>query len=128
MEVALGFGGEVAAVAWESGLDGVIRVPTARPLVSCFCSRPTSSRSLAQVARDVPQTIQPTRAFEFLAARALGWRRVVLQRGGRGGGGTSRGPLPGAGQLLVETEDHRRVLVAASDVLTVLSRGSGENN
>jgi hypothetical protein len=31
-----------------------------------------------------------------------------------------------AGQLLVETEDHRRVLVPAGDVLTVLNRGSGE--
>ncbi len=29
-----------------------------------------------------------------------------------------------AGQLLVEMEDHRRVLIQASDVLTVLSRGS----
>ncbi len=29
-----------------------------------------------------------------------------------------------AGQLLVETEDHRRVLIAASDVLTVLKRRS----
>jgi hypothetical protein len=28
-----------------------------------------------------------------------------------------------AQQLLVETEDHRRVLVQASDVLTVLTRG-----
>ena len=32
-----------------------------------------------------------------------------------------------AGQLLVETEDHRRVLIAAGDVLTVLNRGSGES-
>jgi len=31
-----------------------------------------------------------------------------------------------AQQLLVETEDHRRVLVAAADVLTVLNRGSGQ--
>lgn len=31
-----------------------------------------------------------------------------------------------AQQLLVETEDHRRVLVAASDVLTILNRGSGQ--
>ena len=30
-----------------------------------------------------------------------------------------------ASQLLVETEDHRRVLIDASDVLTVLGRGSG---
>jgi cell fate regulator YaaT (PSP1 superfamily) len=30
-----------------------------------------------------------------------------------------------AQQLLVETEDHRRMLVPAADVLTVLSRGSG---
>ena len=29
-----------------------------------------------------------------------------------------------AQQLLVETEDHRRVLINASDVLTVLRRGS----
>jgi hypothetical protein len=28
-----------------------------------------------------------------------------------------------AGQLLVETEDHRRVLIDASEVLTVLKRG-----
>lgn len=33
-----------------------------------------------------------------------------------------------AGQLLVETEDHRRVLVPAGDVLTVLTRGSGNND
>ncbi|HEX4591135.1 MAG TPA: regulatory iron-sulfur-containing complex subunit RicT [Gemmataceae bacterium] len=33
-----------------------------------------------------------------------------------------------AGQLLVETEDHRRVLVPAGDVLTVLNRGSGNND
>ncbi len=33
-----------------------------------------------------------------------------------------------AGQLLVETEDHRRVLIPAGDVLTVLSRGSNDNN
>ncbi len=32
-----------------------------------------------------------------------------------------------AGQLLVETEDHRRVLIAASDVLTVLRRGANES-
>ena len=31
-----------------------------------------------------------------------------------------------AGQLLVETEDHRRVLIAAGDVLTVLRRGANE--
>lgn len=31
-----------------------------------------------------------------------------------------------AGELLVETDDHRRVLVGASEVLTVLKRGSGE--
>jgi cell fate regulator YaaT (PSP1 superfamily) len=31
-----------------------------------------------------------------------------------------------ASQLLVETEDHRRVLIPAADVLTVLSRGSNE--
>ena len=30
-----------------------------------------------------------------------------------------------ASQLLVETEDHRRVLIDAADVLTVLGRGSG---
>jgi cell fate regulator YaaT (PSP1 superfamily) len=30
-----------------------------------------------------------------------------------------------AGQLLVETEDHRRISLDASEVLTVLSRGSG---
>jgi cell fate regulator YaaT (PSP1 superfamily) len=30
-----------------------------------------------------------------------------------------------AGQLLVETEDHRRVMIAAEEVLTVLKRGSG---
>jgi len=30
-----------------------------------------------------------------------------------------------AGQLLVETEDHRRVLIDAAEVLTVLKRGSG---
>ena len=29
-----------------------------------------------------------------------------------------------AGQLLVETEDHRRVLIPAADVLTVLNRGA----
>jgi hypothetical protein len=29
-------------------------------------------------------------------------------------------------QLLVEMEDRRRILVAATDVLTVLKRGSGE--
>jgi cell fate regulator YaaT (PSP1 superfamily) len=34
-----------------------------------------------------------------------------------------------AGQLLVETEDHRRIFIAASDVLTVLNRGvAPENN
>jgi cell fate regulator YaaT (PSP1 superfamily) len=33
-----------------------------------------------------------------------------------------------AGQLLVETEDHRRVLIAAGDVLTVLNRGSGDQD
>jgi cell fate regulator YaaT (PSP1 superfamily) len=33
-----------------------------------------------------------------------------------------------AGQLLIETEDHRRVLVEASEILTVLKRGSGERN
>ncbi len=33
-----------------------------------------------------------------------------------------------AGQLLVETEDHRRVLIAAADVLTVLNRGQAEAN
>ena len=31
-----------------------------------------------------------------------------------------------AGQLLVETEDHRRVLIPAVDVLTVLNRGAAE--
>jgi cell fate regulator YaaT (PSP1 superfamily) len=31
-----------------------------------------------------------------------------------------------AGQLLVETEDHRRVLIDASEVLTVLKRGGGK--
>jgi cell fate regulator YaaT (PSP1 superfamily) len=30
-----------------------------------------------------------------------------------------------AGEVLVETDDHRRILVAAADVLTVLKRGSG---
>ncbi len=30
-----------------------------------------------------------------------------------------------AGQLLVETEDHRRVLIDASEVMTVLKRGAG---
>jgi cell fate regulator YaaT (PSP1 superfamily) len=30
-----------------------------------------------------------------------------------------------AGQLLVETEDHRRVMIAADEVLTVLKRGGG---
>lgn len=30
-----------------------------------------------------------------------------------------------AGELLVETEDHRRVLIEASEVLTILKRGSG---
>jgi hypothetical protein len=30
-----------------------------------------------------------------------------------------------AGQLLVETEDHRRVLIDASEVLTVLKRSGG---
>ena len=29
-----------------------------------------------------------------------------------------------AGQLLVETEDHRRLMIDASEVLTVLGRGS----
>ena len=32
-----------------------------------------------------------------------------------------------ASQLLVETEDHRRVLIDASDVLTVLARGAANN-
>ncbi|MBI3837168.1 MAG: signal peptidase [Planctomycetia bacterium] len=32
-----------------------------------------------------------------------------------------------AGQLLIETEDHRRVLIDASDVVTVLKRGAGPN-
>ena len=32
-----------------------------------------------------------------------------------------------AQQLLVETEDHRRILINASDVLTVLKRGSGKD-
>jgi cell fate regulator YaaT (PSP1 superfamily) len=32
-----------------------------------------------------------------------------------------------AGQLLVETEDHRRVLIPAADVLTVLSRGAADS-
>lgn len=31
-----------------------------------------------------------------------------------------------AGQILVETEDHRRVLIDASEVLTVLKRGGGQ--
>jgi cell fate regulator YaaT (PSP1 superfamily) len=31
-----------------------------------------------------------------------------------------------AGQVLVETEDHRRVLIDASEVLTVLKRGGGQ--
>jgi cell fate regulator YaaT (PSP1 superfamily) len=30
-----------------------------------------------------------------------------------------------AGQLLVETEDHRRILIAADEVMTVLRRGAG---
>ena len=30
-----------------------------------------------------------------------------------------------AGQLLIETEDHRRVMIAADEVLTVLKRGGG---
>jgi len=30
-----------------------------------------------------------------------------------------------AGQLLIETEDHRRMLIESSDVLTVLKRGAG---
>ncbi len=33
-----------------------------------------------------------------------------------------------AGQLLVEMEDHRRMLIAASDVLTVLRRGANEES
>jgi cell fate regulator YaaT (PSP1 superfamily) len=33
-----------------------------------------------------------------------------------------------AGQLLVEMEDHRRVLIPAADVLTVLNRGAVEQN
>ena len=33
-----------------------------------------------------------------------------------------------AGQLLVETEDHRRVLIDASEVMTVLKRGGGGPN
>lgn len=33
-----------------------------------------------------------------------------------------------AGQLLVETEDHRRVLIDASEVMTVLKRGGGGQN
>lgn len=32
-----------------------------------------------------------------------------------------------AGQLLVETDDHRRVLIDASEVMTVLKRGAGQN-
>jgi cell fate regulator YaaT (PSP1 superfamily) len=32
-----------------------------------------------------------------------------------------------AGQLLIETEDHRRVLIDAADVLTVLKRGAGHD-
>jgi cell fate regulator YaaT (PSP1 superfamily) len=32
-----------------------------------------------------------------------------------------------AGQLLVETEDHRRVLIDASEVMTVLKRGAGHD-
>ena len=31
-----------------------------------------------------------------------------------------------AQQLLVETEDHRRLLIPAADVLTVLKRGMGD--
>ncbi len=31
-----------------------------------------------------------------------------------------------AGQLLIETEDHRRVLIDASEVMTVLKRGAGQ--
>jgi cell fate regulator YaaT (PSP1 superfamily) len=33
-----------------------------------------------------------------------------------------------AGQLLIETDDHRRVLVDAGEILTVLKRGSGERD
>ncbi len=33
-----------------------------------------------------------------------------------------------AGQLLIETEDHRRVMIAADEVLTVLKRGVGRKN
>jgi cell fate regulator YaaT (PSP1 superfamily) len=33
-----------------------------------------------------------------------------------------------AGQLLVETEDHRRVMISADEVLTVLKRGGGARN
>lgn len=33
-----------------------------------------------------------------------------------------------AGQLLVETEDHRRVMIGAEEVLTVLKRGGRKNN
>ncbi len=33
-----------------------------------------------------------------------------------------------AGQLLVETEDHRRVMIGADEVLTVLKRGGRKNN
>jgi len=32
-----------------------------------------------------------------------------------------------AGQLLVETEDHRRVLIESSEVMTVLKRGAGQD-
>jgi hypothetical protein len=33
-----------------------------------------------------------------------------------------------AQQLLVETEDHRRLLIPAADVLTVLKRGMGDGS
>src|SRR5690606_6575141 len=33
-----------------------------------------------------------------------------------------------AGQLLIETEDHRRVMIGAEEVLTVLKRGGRKNN
>jgi cell fate regulator YaaT (PSP1 superfamily) len=32
-----------------------------------------------------------------------------------------------AGQILVETEDHRRVLIDSSEVVTVLKRGGGRD-
>jgi hypothetical protein len=33
-----------------------------------------------------------------------------------------------AGQLLIETEDHRRIMISADEVLTVLKRGGRKNH